>query len=207
MTSPNDIQTTQDKKPPSKVGWLVVAMSAFVSGSVAHVSGSVAYSIGPAVGVLCAAALALPAVLSKRRIESRLGVFLLLLFLAVGAKLYSNRVYKEYMQRSKIITAVNLLERLKSPVESFYATQQVCPTPAQIGAVTSDKYVANILLNTSDGEKCIYTAVLDPKRGFTANTTLGLAYLIKSNTWSCKNKDTAATRIDSIYYLPSWCRD
>ncbi|OUD13177.1 pilin [Thioflexithrix psekupsensis] len=207
MTSSNDTQITQGKKPPSKVGWLVVAMSVFLLGLVAHVLGPAAYSIYPAVVVLCAAALALPAARSKRLAESRLGIFLLLLCLAVGVKLYTNRIYEEYMQRSKIITALDLLEWLKIPVESFYATQHACPTPAQIDAMTSDKYVTNILLNRRNGEKCIYIAVLDTKGGFTTNTTIGLAYLIKSNTWSCKNKDTAATRIDSIHYLPSWCKD
>jgi len=91
-------------------------------------------------------------------------------------------------------------------VERFYATQQACPTPAQIGAVTSDKYVANILRSSGDGEKCIYTAVLNTHMGFAANTTLGLAYLTKSNSWSCKNKDTATTQIDPIY-LPSRCKE
>ena len=199
MTSPNETQMTQDKKPPSKMSWLVVAMIVFVLGAVVCGTGS-------AVMVLFAAALTLPAVLSKQRIESGLGVILLLLYLAVGMSLYSNQVHKDYMQRSKIQMVVNSLEQLKSPVESFYTTQRACPTPVQIGAVTSDKYVANILLNSSNGEKCIYTAVLNTNMGFTANTTLGLAYLIQSNTWSCKNRDTATTQIDPIY-LPSRCKE
>jgi len=207
MTSSNEIQTTQDKtqdkKPPSKASWLIVAVIIFLLGAVVCGTGS-------AVMVLFAAALTLPAVLSKRRVESGLGVILLLLCLAVGASIYAKQgfggAYWDYLQRSKIQIAVSLLEQLKSPVERFYATQQACPTPAQIGAVISNKYVANILLNTSDGEKCVYTAVLNTNGGFTANTTLGLAYLIKSNTWSCKNTDAATTQIDPIY-LPSRCKE
>lgn len=203
MTPPNKTQMTQDKKPPSKAFWLVIAMIVFVLGSVVCGTGSAA-------AVLFAAALTLPAVLSKRRTESGLGVLLLWLCLAVGGSIYSKHgfggAYQDYLQRAKIEMAVSLLEQLKSPVERFYTTQHTCPTPAQIGTVTSNKYVANILLKSSNGEKCIYTAVLNANMDFPANTTLGLAYLIQSNTWSCKNRDTATTLLDPMY-LPFRCKE
>ncbi|OUD13178.1 pilin [Thioflexithrix psekupsensis] len=203
MTSSDEIQITQDKKPPSKASWLIVAVIIFVLG--AGVCGT-----GSAIMVLFAAALTLPAVLSKWRIESGLGVILLSLCLAVGWSIYSKHgfggEYWNYLQRGKVQAALSLLEQLKSPIEQFYATQHTCPTPAQIGAVTSNKYVTNILLNNSNGEKCIYTAVLDRKSGFPANTTLGLAYLIQSNRWSCYNKDAETTQMAPIY-LPSKCKE
>ncbi len=203
MIPPNETQMTQDNKPPSKASWLVVAVIIFLLGAVVCGTGSAA-------AVLFAAALTLPAVLSKRRIESGLAVILLLLCLAVGASIYAEQgfcgEYCDYLQRGKIQMAVNLLEQLKSPVERFYATQHACPTPVQIGAVTANKYVTNILLNSSNREKCLYTAVLNTNMGFPANTTLGLAYLIQSNSWSCHNKDTATTQLDPIY-LPSRCKD
>lgn len=202
MSSSNETQMTQDKKPPSKASWLVVAIIVFVLGAVVCGAGSI-------VVVLFAAALTLPVILSKRRAESGLGVIMLLLCLVVGASIYNQGfggAYWEYLQRAKVAVAIQWLEQLKSPVETFYAAHHNCPTPEQIGTATFSKYAINLQRSGTAGEKCTYSTVLNTDMGFSANTTLGLAYLVKSNTWSCKNKDTATTQIEPIY-LPYRCKD
>lgn len=202
MTSLNETETTQAQKPVSKAGWLVVAFIVFVLGSVVCGTGSI-------VVVFFAAVLSLPPVLSKRRAESLFGILLLLLCLKVGTSIYSEGgwgPYWDYLQRARVESTIHyLLEALKSPVETFYAKQHACPMPAQVG-VTTSKYVVNILRSSASGEKCTYTAILKTKVGFaTSITELELTYLVDSNSWSCKGKDTASTQINPIY-LPHRCR-
>lgn len=187
-----------DNRTVSKTNWLIAATIVFALGTV--IWG------GSALVVLFAAGLTLPAIQSKHSLESGLGVSLLLLCLMVSLSMFSNYIEQEYLKRTKILEVWRLLEQLKSPVESFYAAQHVCPTLQQIEVTTANRYVANILLSGSYEEKCIYTAVLNSKLSFAPNSTLGSAYFFKSNAWSCKNKDTATTSINPAY-LPSLCRD
>ncbi len=201
----NENPVAQPKKPPSKISWLIVAFIVFMLGSVVCGTGSAA-------AVFFAAALTLPAVLSKRRGESAFGVLLLCLCLGIGSSIYSEQSqnpssYWNYLKRAKVDLSLRTLEQLKSPVEAFYAAQHACPTPKEIGMAITSKYVENIVhIYIPDGKKCLYTALLKTDAGFDANTTLGLVYLPESQTWSCRNADTGTTTLNPIY-LPFKCKN
>ncbi|EIJ44207.1 Pilin (bacterial filament) [Beggiatoa alba B18LD] len=205
MKPTNEPIAVQPKKIPSKISWLIVAFIVFVLGAIVCGTGS-------ATAVFFAAALTLPAVLSKRRAESAFGVLLLCFCLGIGSVIYSKQnenpsSYWNYLKRAKVNLSLSILEQLKSPVEAFYAAQHACPNPKEIGIAITNKYVENIVhTHLSDDKKCLYTAFLKTDAGFDANATLGLVYLSESRTWSCKNADTGTTTLNPIY-LPFKCKN
>ncbi len=205
MIPTNETLAARPKKPPSKIVWLIIAFIVFVLGSVVCATGSAAV-------IFFAAALSLPAVLSKRQGESAFGVLLLCLCLGIGSSIYFKQSqnpssYWNYLKRAKVDLSLNVLEQLKAPVEAFYTAQHVCPTPKEIGMAMTSKYMENIVrTHISDNKKCLYTAFLKSDAGFDANATLGLVYLSESQIWSCKNADTGTTTLNPIY-LPFKCKN
>ncbi|MCP4700711.1 MAG: hypothetical protein GY862_28230 [Gammaproteobacteria bacterium] len=129
-------------------------------------------------------------------------------FLVLSALLAIPVYVVSYRQpREAPLEALVLLSGLKIPVEAFCEEKKYCPTPEEVNARFASAYVTRIVRSSpAHSAKCVYTATLKDDQGFGANATLGLAYLIEQQTWSCKPTDTGSTTIDPAY-LPFACKD
>jgi hypothetical protein len=149
--------------------------------------------------LLLAAVFALLASIGKNP-EFRLagGILLIIAVLLVGP-VY---VVSFRQPREASSEALTLLIDLKTPVEAFYGEKKYCPTPEEVNAHFASVYVTHIVRSSlAHSTKCMYTATLKDN----AHVSVGLAYLIERQTWSCKPADIGTTIAPA--YLPFACRD
>ena len=112
--------------------------------------------------------------------------------------------YTDYLKRSKVAEALQLLGGLKTPVEEWYASKSSFPGIGSLGgAKTSGKYVTQVGLSAGGpGTTGTYTASMKD----TAITGV-LAFKAEVRTgsiiWFCD--PAAGTTIDPKY-LPSNCK-
>ena len=99
--------------------------------------------------------------------------------------------------------ALVLLIDLTTPVEAFYEEKKYCPMPEEVGVHFVSAYVTHIVRSSpAHSMKCVYTATLKDD----TNISIGPAYLLDRQVWSCKPTDTGTTTIDPTY-LPFACKD
>ena len=104
--------------------------------------------------------------------------------------------YTDYLKRSKVTEALNLLGGLKTPAEEYYGAKSAWPELADIGAKTSGKYVTQVRSYAGTaGTRLGYSASVQKDIG-----SIALIYSTVRQTWTC----VKGTDMDAAY-APSTC--
>lgn len=113
--------------------------------------------------------------------------------------------YMDYMTKTKVSEALNLLSGFKTPALEAYASTGYCPTPDAMGAVTKGKYVDSITGGAASGgvETCSYVATMGDAAGEDLKTkTMTLTYAkggVDDKAWTCE------TTIAQKFVSPTVC--
>ncbi len=103
--------------------------------------------------------------------------------------------YTDYMKRSKVMSGLSRLSRIKTPAEEFYGVHQRLPTIEEISGRAEGTYVEKFfLLEAGNG----YGAIFKDKR---LAGTLMLIYDEEAQTWLCTSEGM------KLQYLPAACRN
>jgi len=111
--------------------------------------------------------------------------------------------YSDYMKRSKVAEAMQLLGGLKTGATEWYNDKNLWPTAASITSVTKGKYVS--MISNVAGKSAFSAAMKDTDiSGPAFEKILILFYSTPTGIWKC-DAAIAGTTIDAKY-LPSACR-
>lgn len=102
--------------------------------------------------------------------------------------------YNDYLKRSQVTEAVNLLTGLKIPAQEWFTDHAAWPTDinVQLGGKTSGKYVDKIIINGYGFD----ATFKDPK----LQGSLSLVFNSASRIWNCKSTNMNPA------YLPANCK-
>ena len=118
--------------------------------------------------------------------------------------------YTDYLRRSKVSEAVNLLGGLKTPAEEYMATKGTTQVPmiSSIGGKTRGKYTSIVSnLGATDGNG-YYAIMIDQNISSTADkNAVSLTYETQGKIWTCQAVvlPTGSSAIAGEY-LPSSCK-
>jgi type IV pilus assembly protein PilA len=108
--------------------------------------------------------------------------------------------YQDYIARSQVTEAIDLLGGAKTPVEESYGTNGTFPTSlTSLGVRVAGKYVSNISVTPATAT---LTATMKSS-GVNSNisgATIDFVYSTADGTWTCQKNS-----IDNKY-LPSACK-
>ncbi len=108
--------------------------------------------------------------------------------------------YTDYLKRSKVSEAIQLLGGLKTPVEEWYAAKSTFPGIDSIGGKTSGKYVTIVGPSNPGPTDGTYTASM---KDTTITGIMAFKLDTTTMTWDCKA--SAGTTIEAKY-LSSSCK-
>lgn len=137
---------------------------------------------GFAFGVL-AALCALPALILGPNIQR--GAALLILIPALISAKNNYPLHSAYMQRAKVRSALESLDKLSQAAEAWHAAQGRWPRVAELKTAPLDRYVQSFALAASSlDETAVYIANLRADTGFQKGAGLRLSYRPADKTWS-----------------------
>ena len=113
-------------------------------------------------------------------------------------------IYNDYIKRSKVAEAVQLLGALKVPTLDYYATWSVWPSVAQIGGQSQGRYVDNIV-SVDDGTLLYVEATMRGPDTDLDGKKLRMVHNVSTNSWICTTNGVSPPIDDR--FLPSACRN
>ncbi len=118
--------------------------------------------------------------------------------------------YSDYTARAQVSEAVSLTSSLKTPLAEYYADKGSMPSsPDSVGATTSGKYVASIVLGAISGGTVTIQATMktaDVNRDISGGI-FAMRTIDGGKQWDCGEVGTAAATSDlDAKFLPAACR-